>query len=87
MGSGGAAGRGETGGAIGMENPLKFTAFLHKIQVDFLNDRRIVVWYGAEAHFKVFATSFHASNCEVSSADTPVLKTHRRADAVYRILN
>jgi hypothetical protein len=31
-----------------MENPMKFISFLHKKQLDFLRDRRIVVWQKAD---------------------------------------
>jgi hypothetical protein len=52
-----------------------------------LNDRRIVVWYDAYGDFKSFAAAFNAPNCEVLSAETSVLKTRRRADEVYRLMN
>ncbi|QLA17320.1 PglZ domain-containing protein [Desulfolutivibrio sulfoxidireducens] len=66
---------------------MKFTSFLHKKLVDLLNDRRIVVWYDAEGDFKAFAASFNGPNCEVLSAEASVLKTRRRADEVYRLMN
>jgi hypothetical protein len=66
---------------------MKFTAFLHKKLVDLLNDRRIVVWYDAEGDFKTFAGSFNAPNCELLSSEESVLKTRRRADEVYRLMN
>jgi len=66
---------------------MKFTAFLHKKLIDLLNDRRIVVWYDVEGHFKTFAGSFNAPNCELLSSEESVLKTRRRADEVYRLMN
>ena len=66
---------------------MKFTSFLHKKLVDLLGDRRIVVWYDAEGDFKAFAASFNGPNCEVLSAEASVLKTRRRADEVYRLVN
>jgi hypothetical protein len=66
---------------------MKFTAFLHKKLIDLLNDRRIVVWYDAEGDFKAFAGSFNAPNCELLSSGESVLKTRRRADEVYRLMN
>ena len=66
---------------------MKFTAFLHKKLVDLLNDRRIVVWYDAQGDFRTFAASFKAPNCEVLLAADSVLKTRRRADEIYRLLN
>ena len=66
---------------------MKFTSFLHKKLVDLLNDRRIVVWYDAEGDFKAFAAAFNGPNCEVLSAEASVLKTRRRADEVYRLMN
>ncbi|AGG07401.1 alkaline phosphatase [Dehalococcoides mccartyi] len=66
---------------------MKFTSFLHKKLADLLNDRRIVVWYDAKGDFKEFAAVFDAPNCEVLSAEASVLKTRRRADEVYRLVN
>lgn len=66
---------------------MKFTRFLSKKLADLLNDRRIVVWYDAEADFKSFAADSNAPNCEVLSAVASVLKTRRRADEVYRLMN
>lgn len=66
---------------------MKFTAFLHKKLIDLLNDRRIVVWYDSEGDFKAFAGSFNAPNCELLSSEDSVLKTRRRADEVYRLMN
>jgi hypothetical protein len=66
---------------------MMLSSFLHKKLVDLLNDRRIVVWYDAEGDFKSFAAEFSAPNCEVLSAETSVLKTRRRADEVYRLMN
>ncbi|MDY6908914.1 MAG: hypothetical protein SWC40_03045 [Thermodesulfobacteriota bacterium] len=66
---------------------MKFTSFLHKKLIDLLGDRRIVVWYDAEGDFKSFAAEFSAPNCEVLSAETSVLKTRRRADEIYRLMN
>jgi len=66
---------------------MKFTSFLHKKLVDLLSDRRIVVWYDAEGDFKSFAAGFSAPNCEVLCAETSVLKTRRRADGIYRLMN
>lgn len=66
---------------------MKFTSFLHKKLVDLLGDRRIVVWYDAEGDFKAFAASFNGPNCEVLSAEASVLKTRRRADEIYRLMN
>jgi len=66
---------------------MKFTSFLHKKLVDLLGDRRIVVWYDAEGDFKSFAAEFNAPNCEVLSAEASVLKTRRRADEIYRLMN
>lgn len=66
---------------------MKFTTFLHKKLVDLLNDRRIVVWYDVEGDFKAFAAAFNGPNCEVLSAEASVLKTRRRADEVYRLMN
>jgi len=66
---------------------MKFASFLHKKIVDLLADRRIVVWYDAEGDFKSFAAEFSAPNCEVLSAEASVLKTRRRADEIYRLMN
>lgn len=66
---------------------MKFTSFLHKKLVDLLNDRRIVVWYDVEGDFKAFAAAFNGPNCELLSAEASVLKTRRRADEVYRLMN
>jgi len=66
---------------------MKFTSFLHKKLIDLLGDRRIVVWYDAERDFKSFAAEFTAPNCEVLSAEASVLKTRRRADEIYRLMN
>jgi hypothetical protein len=66
---------------------MKFTAFLHKKLIDLLNDRRIVVWYDADGDFNTFAESFNAPNCELLSSEESVLKTRRRADEVYRLMN
>jgi len=66
---------------------MKFTSFLHKKLVDLLGDRRIVVWYDAEGDFKSFAAEFNAPNCEVLSTEASVLKTRRRADEIYRLMN
>lgn len=66
---------------------MTFTSFLHKKLIDLLNDRRIVVWYDAEGDFKVFAAAFKTANCEALSAESSVLKTRRRADQVYRLMN
>ena len=66
---------------------MKFSSFLHKKLVDLLNDRRIVVWYDAEEDFRTFARTFTAPNCEVLSAEASVLKTRRRADEVYQLMN
>jgi len=66
---------------------MKFTSFLHRKIVDLLGDRRIVVWYDAEGDFKSFATEFSAPNCEVLSTEASVLKTRRRADEIYRLMN
>ena len=66
---------------------MTFSTFLKKRIIDLLNDRRIVVWYDAEGDFKVFASVFNAPNCEVLSAEASVLKTRRRADEAYRLIN
>lgn len=66
---------------------MKFTSFLHKKLIDLLGDRRIVVWYDAEGDFKSFAAEFSAPNCEVLCAEASVLKTRRRADEIYRLMN
>ncbi|OPY73253.1 MAG: PglZ domain protein [Syntrophorhabdus sp. PtaU1.Bin002] len=66
---------------------MKFTSFLHKKLIDLLSDRRIVVWYDAEGDFKSFAVEFDAPNCEVLSAEASILKTRRRADEIYRLMN
>jgi hypothetical protein len=66
---------------------MKFTSFLRKKLIDLLNDRRIVVWYDAEGDFKWFVTTITPPNCEVLSAEESVLKTRRRADEVYRLMN
>lgn len=66
---------------------MKLTSFLHQKLVDLLSDRRIVVWYDAEGDFKSFAAEFSAPNCEVLSAEASVLKTRRRADEIYRLIN
>ena len=66
---------------------MKFTAFLYKKLADLLNDRRIVVWYDGEGRFEEFAASFNAPNCEVLSAAESTLKTRRRADEIYRLMN
>ncbi|MCK5243650.1 MAG: hypothetical protein KAJ90_00155 [Desulfobacterales bacterium] len=59
---------------------MKFTSFLHKKLVGFLNDHRIVARPDPEDDFKVFATAFIAPYCEVGSAGSSVPKTRRRAD-------
>lgn len=66
---------------------MKFTSFLHKKLVDLLNDRRIVVWYDADGDFTGFVRTFNAPNCEVLSAEESILKTRRRADEIYRLMN
>jgi hypothetical protein len=66
---------------------MRFTSFLHKKLVDILNDRRIVVWYDAERDFGTFAKTFQARNSEVLSAEESVLRTRRRADELYRLMN
>jgi hypothetical protein len=66
---------------------MKFTAFLHKKLIDLLNDRRIVVWYDSEGDFNLFAGAFNAPNCELLSSGDSVLKTRRRADELYRLMN
>ena len=66
---------------------MKLSSFLHKKLADILNDRRIVVWYDFEGDFKVFVSAFNAPNCEVLSAEASVLKTRRRADEIYRLIN
>ena len=66
---------------------MKFTSFLHKKLIDLLGERRIVVWYDAERNFTSFASQFSAPNCEVLSAEASVLKTRRRADEMYRLMN
>lgn len=66
---------------------MKFTSFMHKKIVDFLNDRRIVVWYDIEGDFKAFAETINAPNCEVLSTKVSILKSRRRADEVYRQIN
>jgi len=66
---------------------MKFTSFLHKKLIDLLNDRRIVVWYDGEGDFKALTAAFKGPNCEVLSAEASVLKSRRRADEVYRLMN
>ena len=66
---------------------MKFTSFLHKKLVELLNDRRIVVWYDTDGDFTGFVRTFNAPNCEVLSAEESVLKTRRRADEIYRLMN
>jgi len=66
---------------------MKFTTFLYKKLVDLLSERRIVVWYDAEGDFKSFSAEFNAPNCEVLSTEASVLKTRRRADEIYRLMN
>jgi hypothetical protein len=66
---------------------MKFTSFLHKKLVDLLNDRRIVVWYDVDGALTDFVRTFNAPNCEVLSAKESVLKTRRRADEIYRLMN
>ncbi|NPU98924.1 MAG: PglZ domain-containing protein [Candidatus Omnitrophica bacterium] len=66
---------------------MKFTSFLHKKLVDLLGDHRIVVWYDADGGFKSFVAGFSAPNCEVLSAEDSILKTRRRADEIYRLMN
>jgi hypothetical protein len=66
---------------------MSFSNYLRKRLIDLLNDRRIVVWYDAEGDFKTFAGSFNAPNCELLSSEKSVLKTRRRADEVYRLMN
>lgn len=66
---------------------MKFTSFLHKKLIGLLGDRRIVVWYDAEGDFESFAAEFDAPNCEVLSAKPSILKTRRRADEIYRLMN
>ena len=66
---------------------MTFSAFLHKRLVDLLNERRVVVWYDAEKDFAAFAATVNAPNCEMLSAEASVLKTRRRADEVYRLMN
>jgi hypothetical protein len=66
---------------------MRFTSFLHKKLVDLLNDRRIVVWYDAEGDFKAIAAAFNAPNTEVLSSEESILRTRRRADEIYRLIN
>jgi len=66
---------------------MKFTSFLHKKLIDLLNDRRILVWYDGEGDFNSFIAGFVAPNCEVLSSESSILKTRRRADVVYRLMN
>jgi len=66
---------------------MKLSEYVGQKIRTLLNDRRIVVWYDAEGDFKSFAAEFNAPNCEVLSAEASVLKTRRRADAVYRQMN
>lgn len=66
---------------------MKLSAFLHRKLVDLLGDRRIVVWYDAERSFDAFIKVFQAPNCEVLSGDESMLRTRRRADELYRMIN
>ena len=66
---------------------MTFSAFLHKRLIDLLYERRVVVWYDGEKDFAAFAGTVNAPNCEMLSAETSVLKTRRRADEVYRLMN
>lgn len=66
---------------------MKFTSFLHKKLVDLLGNLRIVVRYDTEGDFRSFAAEFIMPNCEVLSAEASVLKTRRRADEIYRLMN
>lgn len=66
---------------------MSLSSYLRKRLIDLLNDRRIVVWYDPEENFRTFITKFSAPNCEVLSAETSILKTRRRADEIYRLMN
>ena len=66
---------------------MKLSEYVGQKIRTLLNDRRIVVWYDAEGDFKSFAAEFNAPNCEVLSAEASVLKTRRRADEIYRLMN
>ncbi|MBC8432681.1 MAG: PglZ domain-containing protein [Desulfobacterales bacterium] len=66
---------------------MALSKYLRKRLIDLINDRRIVVWYNAEGDFREFAATFKGPNIEVLSAEESVLKTRRRADEVYRLMN
>jgi len=66
---------------------MKLSTYLYKKIVDLLDTRRIVVWYDSEGDFRAFAAEFKAPNTEVLSAEQSILKTRRRADEIYRLMN
>src|SRR5690606_20656262 len=43
--------------------------------------------YDADGDFRDFVKTFNAPNCELLSAEESVLKTRRRADEIYRLMN
>lgn len=66
---------------------MMFTSFLYKKLGDLLNERRIVVWYDDEKNFKEFVGALNIPNCEILTAEASTLKTRRRADEIYRMMN
>jgi len=66
---------------------MALSKYLRKRLIDLINDRRIVVWYDAEGDFRAFAAKFKGPNIEVLSVEESGLKTRRRADEVYRLMN
>lgn len=66
---------------------MTFSKYVRKSLTQLLNDKRIVVWYDPDREFRDFVRSFQAPNCEILSASDSVLKTRRRADEVYRLMN
>ena len=79
---------------------MKFTSFLSKKLFDLLNECRIVVWYDAEKDFEEFIRIWKQAldlgqpvdgllfgNTVVLDARDSILKTRRRADEIYRLMN
>ena len=66
---------------------MTFSKYVRKLLTQLLNDKRIIVWYDPDKEFRDFVRSFQAPNCAILSASDSVLKTRRRADDVYRLMN
>lgn len=66
---------------------MNFSSFLSKTIVDLLSSRRIVVWFDPEGDFREFVQTFQAPNCKVLQTEDSTLKTLRRADEIYRLMN